>query len=257
MRDMSESAVPPPGAKTPVISIDLPGASQKAVVRTVAGMTAVAVGAFAAFLAVQNRIPPAATTPAGVPILPKSATAAPSVKPARVLRDMFLSDFADARISDFGESGLPTADRLRFAVLYARKYSPQQIKTESNSGKQYVSGEWVDRTSEASFGDNGVPDQQSRYYISPGDAETNSTSRFARVESWEAILGGNNDRFAATVRLYESPTGWQEDPYTWAMTTSPAPNEPRFLGRWRATLKGVSGAEGAPQRYQLVSWKRM
>ncbi|MBC8136383.1 MAG: hypothetical protein H8F28_10900 [Fibrella sp.] len=250
---MMEKNVPPPGAETPGFSIDLPRASQQAIVRTVAGVIAAGLGAFAAFTLVQNRTKPVAVSVV-VPATSKRAPVSVSGKSARVRRDTFLSNFAQARISDFGTAGMPAEEKVRFALVHVQRHSPRQIQTDPSNGKRYVAAGQVEKTAGQYFGD--APRGENRYYLSP-TATSAETSRFARVESWEAVLSGNNDRFAATVRVYEPPAGWKVDPYTWAMSTNPAPKDPRFVGRWRATLRSVPGGDYLQPRYVLLSWKRI
>lgn len=251
---MQDEAVPPPGAKTLGFSVDFPCASRQAVFRTAAGLAAAALGAFGAFRLIQDRAQPAVAVPVATPAASNAASRSAAEKEGRIRRDIFFSNFAEARLPDFGAAKLPVADKARFAMWHAQVNAPEQIQTVPETGKRYVSAEWVARISEKYLGDALTGDAPS---FLPSAVTPVDTIPFARVESWKLIPGGKNDRYSAAVRVYEPPADWKTDPYTWTMTESPASDEPRLLGKWSATVRRVPGGYDPPFRYVLTSWKRI
>ncbi len=250
--DMSESTVPPPGAKTPGFSIDLPRASRQAVFRTVAGLAAAALGAFGAFRLAQNRLQTVA-----VSVKASVASKVPTLsaeKSGRITRDIFFSNFAEARLPDFGAAELSAADQAGFAMWHAQINAPDHIETDAATGKRQVSAGWVARITEKYLGD-ALPGDTPHYL--PPTVKPVQTIPFARVESWKPLAGVKGDRFAVVVRVYDPPVDWKLDPYTWTMSNESAPDAPRLVGRWGATVRRVPGGYDPPFRYVLLSWKRI
>jgi len=255
----------PTKTQTPSIVIEIPRESREAAKRIAGGIVAAVIGASLASWWVQNQTPrnatPAVAVPANVAVAttPKAATSfaqSRAEREERVRRDIFFSNFAEAQIPDFVGAELPASEKARFTALHALMNMPERVQIESGTVRRFVSAEFIAQTTERYFGDGASSLPGENYFLADSEVAP-STPRFARVEGFKPLPGGKQPRFAASVRIYEPPAGWKTDPFSWTMTSTNAPGEPKLVGTWNATVARIPGGYNPPYRYVLLSWKRI
>ena len=148
-----EEATAPPATG---ISITLPAESKAAVMRTVGGVAAAFLGASLAFWAVQTRLqnaPAVVVAPSAPTVAARAVVVSAGERAARIHRDIFFSNFAEANLPEFGAAQLGTNDVARFAATHAVINTPERVQIERGTSKRFVTGECIAQTSERYFGD--------------------------------------------------------------------------------------------------------
>lgn len=256
--------MPTTKTQTRDIVIELPRETRDAAKRVAGGLLAAAVGGYAAFHFLHQAKPepipaaPAIALPALIPAKKPAAKASgisADERAERVRRDIFFSNFAETQTPDFGGTEPGADDLARFAARHAVINTPERVQTDGN-GFRYVGGAYVAQTAERYFGEVAPVAPGKDYLLTPADAAP-AAPRFARVEGWKPLPGGKTPRFAASVRVYEPPTGWKTDPFSWTMTDGDVPNAPKLVGVWNATVAKTPGVSDTSSRYVLLSWKRL